>query len=278
MKKLTAALSLALLLFPLSACTQEETPELTQDTSVKAVLDYERNLIILPLDEYRESEEDIINSNRIGDLINEKCFNQHGKTYQKQSYFSIGTRTYGFWNPEHTQRYGTLGPGEINNASEENTNDPDLLKYCSDNSEELRRFFPKEEDRDDRGRELVLRLSGDAYSAARDNPAWQEARKAWWACLKDKGLTPRTGDSEWGSKESTAEISEGLKADSEEKIRVLTIEAQCSKDTGMAQTLADLEASYQAPLIKENQDALNSIKEDLQENSRAMKEYLAQHQ
>ncbi len=27
-----------------------------------------------------------------------------------------------------------------------------------------------------------------------------------------------------------------------------------------------------------DQDALNSIKEDLQENSRAMKEYLAQHQ
>lgn len=274
MKKLTASLSSALLLLSLSACGSEETPELLQDTSIKATLDYENNIINLPLDSYQESEEDRLNYNRIRDLSYGSCFARHGKEYQKENYIQLGTRIYGFWNPEYTKTYGSLGPGEINTEGESPGNDEEMMAVCSSDVAPLGQFLAKSHT----GNELVDRISRDAYSAARNNPAWQEAREAWWACLKDKGLTPRTGDSEWGSKESTTEISEGLKADSEEKIRVLTIEAQCSKDTGMAQTLADLEASYQAPLIKENQDALNSIKEDLQENSRAMKEYLAQHQ
>lgn len=274
MKKLTATLSLTLLLFPLSACTQEETPQLAQDTSVKAVLDYENNHIKLPLDDYQETEEDYLNYQRIYDLTYEKCFIQHGEVYKRQNYIHLGTRIYGFWNPEYTKTYGSRGPGEINTEGESPGNNEEMMNICSSSTGILTQFLVKSHTNN----ELVDRISRDAYSAARDNPAWQEAREAWWACLKDQGLTPRTGDSEWGSRESTTEISEGLKADSEEKIRVLTIEAQCSKDTGMAQTLADLEASYQAPLIKENQDALNSIKEDLQENSRSMKEYLAQHQ
>ncbi len=277
MKKLTASLTSALLLLSLTACSPatEETPELVQDTSVKAVLDYENNIISLPLDEYQQSEEDLLNYQRIYDLAYGACFERRGQQYQKQSYIALGTRIYGFWNPEYTQRYGAQGPGEINKIdSSSSGNDPETMTICSGEVGVLGEFSVKSHTNN----ELVSRLLGDAYSAARNNPAWQEAREAWWACLKDKGLTPRTGDNEWGSRESTTEISEGLKADSEEKIRVLTIEAQCSKDTGMAQTLADLEASYQAPLIKESQDALNSIKEDLQENSRAMKEYLAQHQ
>lgn len=52
-------------------------------------------------------------------------------------------------------------------------------------------------------------------------------------------------------------------------MRLALIEANCSQETGMAQTLADLEASYQMPLIQKHQADLNEAK-------KAIKEYTAE--
>lgn len=248
----------------LCACSQSS---LQQDTATKAFLDYENNIIVLPLDEYLENSNDSLNYRKIVDQRLKECFIQHGDTYTPDTYEVIGTRTYGLWNPEHARLYGF---GSIGHQPP--MNDQKMLEKCDEEIDSdgllahLRDLSAPSE--------LVGRLLSESYSAARDNPAWQEAREAWWACLKDKGLTPRTGSSEWGTEEDRNLSS----LSAEENIRIATIEAQCSKDTGMAQTLADLEASYQAPLVKENQDALNSIKEDLETYRQKMQDYLAQHQ
>lgn len=46
----------------------------------------------------------------------------------------------------------------------------------------------------------------------------------------------------------------------------------------MAQELADLEASYQAPLVRKNQGALNEIKDNLQQRRQKLSDYLAANQ
>lgn len=264
MKKTLITLGSSLLLLLTAGCSSG--PRLAQDTSVRAVLDYENNIIVLPLDAYQQTESDRINYYKIFNQKYGDCFARHGKPYPTSEQAPIGTRTYGFWNPEYHQLYG------FGIETEEELKDPETLELCGQEistdpliDELLQLSAPSD---------LIGRLLSDAYSAARDNPAWQEAREAWWACLKDKGLTPRTGSSDWGVKEE--ENPDALSK--EEEIRIATIQAQCSKDTGMAQTLADLEASYQAPLVKENQDALNSIKEDLETYRQKMQDYLAQHQ
>ncbi|MDO5750805.1 MAG: hypothetical protein Q4P78_06325 [Rothia sp. (in: high G+C Gram-positive bacteria)] len=67
-------------------------------------------------------------------------------------------------------------------------------------------------------------------------------------------------------------------APSEEEIRIATIEAQCSKDTGMAQTLADLEASYQAPLIKKHEVQLQAEFERYKAENEKFKKFVLDNQ
>ena len=83
----------------------------------------------------------------------------------------------------------------------------------------------------------------------------RKPRSDWWDCQREKGLTPRTGDGEWTSKE-TANLNADDPKVLEEVIRLATIEAQCSEKVRLAQRLGDLEASYQGPLIEKNQALL----------------------
>ena len=96
-------------------------------------------------------------------------------------------------------------------------------------------------------------------TCAQADPEWKKARSDWWDCQRQEGLTPRTGDGEWTSKETASLNADDPKV-LEEVIRPATIEAQCSEKVRLAQRLSDLEASYQGPLIEKNQALLNELK------------------
>lgn len=263
----------SLLAITLSACGQSGTQNIDQDTTAKAVLDYENNVIILPLDEYKSSPVDYVNYQKAYDIAYSKCFASKGKSYINQTYSIIGTRTYGLWNLAAAQKYGYSAPGQVE-GDEQEQNDPATMESCGSEVSFLDDLSPMKADTE----EIINRISSDAYSAARDNPAWTESRKEWWDCLEQAGLTPRTGDNDWGT-EQDANLPQGDSPEArEEAIRLATIEARCSQDTGMAQELADLEASYQAPLIRKNQSALNEIKDDLQQRRQKLSDYLAANQ
>jgi len=129
--------------------------------------------------------------------------------------------------------------------------------------------------------EAYRRIHGQSYAAAMNHPEWKKYREAWWKCLSDKGLTPRKGDQEWGTKElSNVTRSDGASNSpaSEEEIRLSVIEAQCSKDTGMAQGLANLVASYQKPLIRDNETKLEEQRQQRSEINLRYKEWVLKNQ
>lgn len=105
----------------------------------------------------------------------------------------------------------------------------------------------------------VGRIRSEAYLRAQADPEWKKARSDWWDCQRQEGLTPRTGDGEWTSKELASLNADDPKV-LEEVIRLATIEAQCSEKVRLAQRLGDIEASYQGPLIEKNQALLNDLK------------------
>lgn len=263
----------SLLAMTLSACGHIGTKNIDQDTTAKALLDYENNVIILPLDEYKSSPVDYMNYQKAYDIAYSKCFASKGKTYINQTYSIIGTRTYGLWNVAAAEKYGFSAPGQVEGAEQEQ-NDPATMESCSSEVSFLDDLSPMKADTE----EIIGRISSEAYSAAYDNPAWAESRKEWWACLEQAGLTPRTGDSDWGTEQELSRPRDNSPAAQEESIRLATIEAHCSQDTGMAQELADLEASYQAPLVRKNQGALNEIKDNLQQRRQKLSDYLAANQ
>ena len=63
-----------------------------------------------------------------------------------------------------------------------------------------------------------------------------------------------------------------------EEIRIASIEADCNEKTQLTQRLGDIEASYQAPLIKQNEAALQDVKAETAKHVDAARAYLASHQ
>lgn len=259
-KLLTTALLSVVLLTSCSAPAQ-------QDTSAKAILDRENNVIIKPITEYEFSNYTSSLYNRIIDRMYANCLAQKGINYDPgESQVPIGSREYGMWNPDYIEKYG-YGIFEPYTEGTELT---------AEEQKEFEACYQTEEIKSHHNRLLEVsektQIAGDILTEARGhalkNPAWQEARKKWWTCLEDKGLTPRTGEDDWGSKQEL-EVDTSTQAGKEEQVRLALIEANCSQETGMAQTLADLEASYQMPLIQKHQADLNEAK-------KAIKEYTAE--
>lgn len=257
------------LLIALTACSPFTAPQ-EKDLSAKAILDYSNNIIVKPISEYLLNEQRARSYNEVLDRLISECTSKKGTpyTYPHTSTLDVGSREYGSWNVEYMQKYGyefySLGiqnaePDNIDSSTQANITlclqeNPGLLELQEANANLSKQT------------ELPERILTTARSYAIQDPTWKEAREAWWACLEKEGLTPRTGEDDWGSQQRLETSSQ------EEKVRVGLLEAQCSQETGMAQTLADLEASYQAPLIKENQDALNQTKEALEAYSAKIQE------
>lgn len=268
MKKILTSLTGSLFILLLAGCSSATPP--AQDTSEKSKLDYSNNIIVKPISEYLLNDQNARSYNKVLDRLISDCTTKKGTpyTYSNTSTLEVGSREYGLWNVEYMQKYGyefyslgiqNTGPDDIDPAVQANITlclqeDPGLLELQAASSEISKHT------------ELPGRILTTARGYAIQDPTWKEAREAWWACLEQRGLTPRTGEDDWGSKQ-------GLEtSNQEEKVRIGLLEAQCSQETGLAQTLGDLEASYQAPLIKENQDALNQTKEALDAYSAKIQE------
>lgn len=252
----------------LTACSLQPSEKLETDPTAQGVLDYSNNLIILPLDEYLYTEQDMLSYQKAFDIIYGSCFAAKGKTYSPQDYTPIGSRPYGLWNLEQAQKYGF---GTASESVEQAPNDPVTMSSCEPEAKALKGLSPI----DSPHQELLADIGSTAYSAAQNDPLWTSEREEWWACLAENGLTPRKGEHEWGSEQGNKTFSE---QELEESIRIATIEASCSEKTGLAQTLANLEASYQAPLISKNQADLNEAKNHLQRQREKLSDFLSKHQ
>lgn len=243
----------------ITACSNK----VQQDTSAKATLDYENNLIIKPLDEY-SSDQLTENYNRLHSLAMQKCTANRGTPYTYPEHqVEIGSREYGFWNPQYIEKYGYAIFMQESSEQVPDEATQKNIEACSREDPSLQELSSQLADMG-RATEIVDRLRTEARGHALKDGAWQEAREKWWGCLEDKGLTPRKGEDAWGSEQSNSSATDNS-AEQEEKVRTVLLEAKCSQETGMAQTLADLEASYQAPLIRENQATLNEAKQAIQE-------------
>ncbi|MDO5750454.1 MAG: hypothetical protein Q4P78_04520 [Rothia sp. (in: high G+C Gram-positive bacteria)] len=261
------SLLLSLLLVSCSAFTE-------RDVNTRAILDYESNQIIYPLDEYYFSlrEEDVMLE--AYSVLRVSCLREKGYPDLKQQ--PIPQRmynTYGAWSPDYAKKYGY---GQ-NKSQESSDWDKSYSVIPSSVAAECRKEHRADFDRldstshDNEDGRFVAKLRSEAYNNAQKTPEWRQAREKWWACLSDKGLTPNKQDGKWGTQEldnlrSRTTNQDGSQADMSqedktEEIRIATIAAECNVSTGMAQTLADVEASYQMPLIRKNQVKLNEIKE-----------------
>lgn len=268
MKKSSALL--ACFALALSSCSSNAE----RDTSRKAVLDYSKNYIHLPLDEYAFDELTIRTVSTAWHTLMSECYAHHGQSYAVPS---IDTPQpgglYGNWNVEYAKKYGysqkeSRGPDD--SASD------DINARCQ---EEVKTAFSDVE-LDEKEYRFVGELNSQAYTYASQTDEWKNIRSEWWTCLRERGLTPREGESDWMSEESAHLMtsSHGNEEAKPEEIRLATIEAECNQKVGMAQRLGDIEASYQGPLIEKNQAKLNQLKEEKEKHVARAREIIATRQ
>jgi len=219
------------------------------------------------------------------EILRQRCFAKHGQSYEiyipdveDRKFFSSG-REFGLWNPEYAAKYGNYKRG---NAPSSGGYDTKIMEQCMPEIlATLKEIAGISLEEQSGLTEAYRRIHGESYAAAMNHPEWKKYREAWWKCLSDKGLTPRKGDEEWGTKElsnATRASGDNNAPASEEEIRLSVIEAQCSKDTGMAQGLANLVASYQKPLIRDNETKLEEQRKQLSEVNLRYKEWVLKNQ
>ena len=220
------------------------------------------------------------------EILRQRCFAKHGQSYEiyipdiEDIKIVSSGREFGLWNPEYAAKYGNFK--RSGNAPSSAGYDTKIMEQCmpeiSSTMKEIAGISIEEQSGLS---EAYRRIHGESYAAAMNHPEWKKYREAWWKCLSDKGLTPRKGDQEWGTKElsnATRASGDGNAPASEEEIRLSVIEAQCSKDTGMAQGLANLVASYQKPLIRDNETKLEEQRQRQSEVNLRYKEWVLKNQ
>ena len=220
------------------------------------------------------------------EILRQRCFAKHGQSYEiyipdvEDIKINSSGREFGLWNPEYSAKYGNFK--RFGNPPPSAGYDTKIMEQCMPEISATMKEIAGISIEDQSGlSEAYRRIYGQSYAAAMNHPEWKKYREAWWKCLSDKGLTPRKGDEEW----ETQELSDATRASgdnnapaSEEEIRLSVIEAQCSKDTGMAQGLANLVASYQKPLIRDNETKLEEQRKRQSEVNLRYKEWVLKNQ
>ena len=282
----------ALLAGALTACAAASSPHSAKDPTARARLDYATGEIILPLDAYNvlDTWQDQNTTFRPQQIALGSCMSARGQAYSAAHITdnpdsSIGHRQYGLWDVASAKRYGYFPPASAIKAAIEQDDSTQgagwhsAFDYCNTHlPPQIAHLMPSNTETT---MSIVPRLATEAFNEASADPLWQKAREKWWSCLRAAGLDPQTGANEWSSRQAqqilTNVDSSGHVRDPENEIRVAFEEAQCNDQTQLSQTLGNLEAAYQQPLIDQNQAALNVAKALKQKRLRTAAEYIAQH-
>ncbi|MDX2340074.1 hypothetical protein NJC10_00050 [Micrococcus sp. M4NT] len=118
-----------------------------------------------------------------------------------------------------------------------------------------------------------------ARSLASEAEPWKAAHHEWQQCLRANGLTPPEQNDGWSSEEARALLETSESANTaQEGVRIAVIEATCNEQTQLTQKLGDIEAGYQATLIRQNEAALTEESKTHAAHLDAARAYLASHQ
>lgn len=275
----------------LTGCSVSSSASVEPNQSAHARLDPDTGEILTPLSDY-----DLIDTNRDIETLNHAlriyiraCMEQLDLPYSVAAVTDedriVDDRPYGIWYEPNARVYGFgLAPSLSDTVLNQDRAAggqawSEAEQKCSAKAEgdaDLMTFMPTNEELNT---SIVPTIRTEAYQLASADPKWQKAREKWWNCLRKAGLDPQTGAADWGTEQDvpTSVGSDGQVEWGEEAIQVAFTQAECNNSTGLTQALADLEASYQVPLIEKNQSALNRWKEDKQTRLAAATDYIITH-
>lgn len=255
------------------ATTVGAEPSLDDDTvgqfsSVIALLDRELGSITLPLDSYAMNRAEATQIEIANDILLDRCLRESGlrnpylgKIDRTESPL-IADRRFGPWTSSVNQYGYELPPnpvadqiGNILVAQDQQYSDAEARCFEDTEFLPLLTYDDSQANADESPISLGARGVVEAYGYAQASPDWQAARTDWWDCMRDQGVTPRTGPTDWAPE---------IPADPEAAIRTAAIDVGCKDRVDLVQRLSNLEARYQAAFESEHLGALQAQRQEVE--------------
>lgn len=258
-RKLLIAAVLSTTTLASCAVNQSQSDTTITTTKATALLRSDIESIVYPLDKYSVSIEELNLIERAGSIKIQKCMSENGQPIDLMTDFKDRTtaseRPYGIWLMDTAEQYGYGRPEDDLGAPRLETKTPEF-NHQWDSC--LGEAIPSTSYGIDRNA-LSVQLAGKAAEAAKKDPQTKEFIERWKSCLQDHGGT-FDGSDRWSPAESVG--------DKETAIRVAVADVQCKEDMNFVQQMADVESSYQATLIKENEAGLLAQRQKVDETLR----------
>lgn len=257
-----------------------------RDMTATAILDDDTGEIVLPLEQFFMSrdEQSIVNGAII--LSMASCIHDagypalwvpFGERERKES------QRYGRWVLEYAEKYGysdipdpvsqEIRAHEIAFAEYyfEETNIPEYDKVvdeCGDNGEDTEIIASAFEDA---APPEVLEMRELSYNLMKETPEGQAAENEWRQCVEEGGLVVEEVDNEYAIKDVSY-----IDAD-EDSIRAAIIDVRCKEKTNLVKRLSDIEASFQAPVLKKYEAELVEMRSSVEESIAAVDVFMNNH-
>lgn len=278
------AASLALLV-SMAGCSA--TPplggELERDPSAKAVLDYSTGRITTPVSAYAAPVRLEFKVEKASELLLAPCLKEQGFTptptkiptdadYPARD---IG-RMWGPWSVKLAQRRGyELDDGESLKRSQQNFGIPGYDDAVFDCRDKHQKEFEQLTEGDVFSQESIdSSISVQARVATQNTDEYKSIHNEYDECIRSKGYVPLPND-EWGI-ENPPSGPAGEK--SPEKIKAAVDQAQCATDTQAVQRLADMTASFEAPLIDKHQAQLGERMKEIEAAEKRLDAYIKERE
>lgn len=247
---------------------------LPRDESAEVQLDYENVKITLPTTEYRVSRELNQKLVVVTELMIKPCLAEHGYDLPIPSLESNSEdRNWGLWNVERAQQYGyQFVPMDV---PPEPTGDEysKARQGCWDGAARERGDLFDDAPQDFNS--MASDITGRASFAAKETDEYLALREEVEACLNAEGF--QIDSDSFGIALGEVEVASGG-TPTQGEIDAAVAEASCNQEHNVTQRMGDLEASFAAPMVEENQAALNKEKELIAALEVRVDEYLREHQ
>ncbi|WP_139244907.1 hypothetical protein [Arthrobacter sp. cf158] len=282
MTSLAASAALAI-----SSCSGAAVNSLTPDPSGKVNLDYQNSMIVFPVDAYGISALERSRILLAREVVMTTCMKRFGfMDDPTTAYPKAENRNFGVWNVERVRKFGfrLIGEDAQSNQKHDEAGAWGEARYeclASEKSKIDEITPPDELMNGGAAAEIALK----SLSLASETEAWNNAKDDWDTCISAAGLTPGLdpANAKWSSQQSfdlqvRTDQQNPSTSDAAEGIRIATIEAECNQAVRLTQTLGDIQASYQLPLIKQNEAVLTELKKKSQKYVDAAEKLLKETQ
>ncbi|WP_157544388.1 hypothetical protein [Jonesia quinghaiensis] len=257
-----------------------------RDMKATAILDGDTGEIVLPLEQFFMSRDEQSKVDGAIILSMASCIHDagypalwvpFGERERKES------QRYGRWVLEYAEKYGysdipDLIGQEIRDHEvafgqyySEEVNIPEydkVIEDCGGNGEDSEIIASAFEDG---APPEVLEMRQLSYNLMKETPEAQAAENEWRQCVEEEGLVVEEVDNEYAIKDVSY-----IDAD-EDSIRAAIIDVRCKEKTDLIKRLSDIEASYQAPILKKYEAELVEMRSSVEESIAAVDVFMNNH-